>query len=278
MEDRLSDFDYHLPPELIAQSPAKPRDHSRLLLLDKQTGKMRHKRFDRIIDCLQLGDVLVVNDSRVFPARLLGHKAISGGRIEVFLLRKLRGSRWQCLVGGRAKPGQAIIFSFGLRATLLADRGDNTWEAEFNRSGREFNRILERAGQVPLPPYIKRTSRQAGDRKSYQTVFADARKSGSAAAPTAGLHFTKRLLRKIRAKGVRVVRITLHVGLGTFAPVKSEDLSRHKMHSEWASVSRQTIKAILAAKDSGRRVIAVGTTSCRALESLDWATLKRRAG
>ncbi len=277
MYDKLSDFDYYLPPELIAQSPAKPRDRSRLLLLDRQTGALRHERFDRIINFLSPGDVLVVNDSRVFPARLIGRKP-SGGRIEVFLLRRLGRGHWQCLVGGRARPSQELVFPAALRAVLLTDRGDNTWDVKFNLTGKAFEHILEKVGQVPLPPYIKRDKRRAEDKQSYQTVFADLRKSGSAAAPTAGLHFTPRLLKRIQSKGVKIVKITLHVGLGTFAPVKSEDISLHRMHSEWTSVSRQAIRDVLEAKKSGGRVIAVGTTSCRTLESLDWQKIRNQAG
>jgi S-adenosylmethionine:tRNA ribosyltransferase-isomerase len=293
----VSDFNYKLAPELIAQKPVRPRDHSRLLLLNKKTGTIKHKYFYDLIDCLKSGDLLVLNNSKVFPVRLIGRKAESGGAVEIFLHRKLSDSKasgniWECLVGGRIKEGQIVEFSSllntkkpvafssapllarsgGLKAEILKNNQDGTWQVKFNQSGTVFWKTINKIGVVPLPPYIKRDKKVAGDKENYQTVFADARKVGSAAAPTAGLHFTKGLLKKIKAKGVKIVYVTLHVGLGTFAPVKTEKISEHQMHSEFAEISAATIKAILAAKKSGGRIIPVGTTSCRVLESLDWSS------
>lgn len=267
----LSDFDYNLPPELIAQRPAKPRDHSRLLLLDKRTGKIAHRHFYDIVEYLRPGDLLVLNNSKVFPARLLGHKAETGGALEIFLHHKLSGGLWECLIGGRARVGLTVDFSQGLRAVIRKDNQDGTWRVKFNQSGPRFFKTLNRIGLVPLPPYIKRDKKVAGDRENYQTVYADAHQVGSVAAPTAGLHFTRALLKKIKARGVKIVTVTLHVGLGTFAPVKVENIDEHKMHSEFTAVSAATIRAILKTKKNGGRVIAVGTTSARTLESLDWA-------
>lgn len=273
-----SDFDYELPAELIAQKPARPRDCSRLLLLDKESGEISHHRFYEISDYLKKGDVLVLNDSKVFPARLLGHKEGTGGAVEIFLHKKKEHGEWECLVGGRVREGLKIEFSRNpLQATLLKDNGDGTWRVGFNLSGKKFWQAIERVGIVPLPPYIKRDGKQASDKDNYQTVFADPHKVGSAAAPTAGLHFTERLLKKIRAKGVKIVFVTLHVGLGTFAPVKAEKITEHKMHSEFAEISAKAAKEILEARASGRRIIAVGTTSCRTLESADWKKFASQA-
>jgi len=267
----VKDFDYHLPSELIAQKPAKPRDRSRLLLLNKKNGAISHHHFFEIIDYLHAGDILVLNNSKVFPARLLGHKAATGGAVEIFLHKKIKADIWECLVGGRAREGLAVVFPKSkLEATLIKDNQDATWQIKFNLAGNNFWRAIEKVGLVPLPPYIKRDCKTASDKNNYQTVFADAHKVGSAAAPTAGLHFTRSLLKKIKDKGVKIVTITLHVGLGTFAPVKTDKISDHKMHSEFAEISAKTIRDILEAKRSGGRIIAVGTTSSRTLESVNW--------
>jgi len=292
MVNQLSDFDYHLPSELIAQQPMKPRDHSRLLLLDRKTGTLTHRHFYNLLDYLRPGDLLVLNNSKVFPARLLGQKKITGGQVEVFLHQpqKKIGQKkniWECLVGGRAQEGLEITFSLKrklivssqtqlLRAKLLKNNQDGTWQVEFNLKGQKFWRIVRRIGEVPLPPYIKRTNQLVSDRQNYQTVFADKRRVGSAAAPTAGLHFTKNLLKKIQARGVKIRYLTLHVGLGTFAPVKTKNINKHKMHREFISVSASTIREIKRTKQVGGRIIAVGTTSCRALESLDWERLRKQ--
>jgi S-adenosylmethionine:tRNA ribosyltransferase-isomerase len=286
---KVKDFDYHLPAELIAQQPQKPRDYSRLLLLNKKTGAMEHKCFHDLVDYLKPGDLLVLNNSKVFPARLIGHKAETGGLIEVFLHKKLPsrqaidsatsdqapfGNLWECLLGGRIKEGLNIDFSCGLRAEVIKNNNDGTWRVGFNFRDKKFWTTVNKIGLVPLPPYIKRGQKNAHDKNNYQTVYADDAKVGSVAAPTAGLHFTKSLLKKIKARGVKIAYVTLHVGLGTFAPVKTEKIKEHKMHGERAEISASTIRDILAAKKAGGRVIAVGTTSCRTLEALNFRELK----
>jgi S-adenosylmethionine:tRNA ribosyltransferase-isomerase len=268
----VSDFDYHLPPELIAQKPVRPRDSSRLLVLDKATGALEHRHFKDILDYLRSGDLLVLNNSKVFPARLIGRKMLSGGKVEIFLHKKLGVDLWECLVGGRVKDGIVVEFvtgkkTSGLRAEIMKNNNDGTWQVKFNLSGDKFFKVINKIGIVPLPPYIKRGKKKASDKENYQTVFADAHQVGSVAAPTAGLHFTKSLLKKIKAQGVNIEYVTLHVGLGTFAPVKTEKITEHKMHSEFAAISAKTIKAIARTKKTGGRVIAAGTTSCRTLES-----------
>jgi S-adenosylmethionine:tRNA ribosyltransferase-isomerase len=270
---KLQDFDYNLPPELIAQKPVSPRDKSRLLVLDKTSGAIEHRHFFDLPGYLKAGDILVVNNSKVFPARLIGRKKITGGKLEVFLLHPTTQPEiWQCLIGGRATAGIELNFGKNLAAKILKNNNDGTWEVEFNKKGGAMMKIVEQVGQVPLPPYIKRKG--AGlknlrrDQKTYQTVYAAANKIGSAAAPTAGLHFTPRLLRQIRKMGVEILPVTLHVGLGTFQPVKTENLGGHKMHSEFMEIKKGVLKKILAAKKSGRRIIAVGTTSARTLETL----------
>lgn len=277
MNYKVADFDYNLPLELIAQKPIRPRDHSRLLLLNKENGGIEHRHFGDIINYLQPGDLLVLNNSKVFPARLIGFKAGTGGTVEIFLHKKISTDCWECLVGGRVKEGLIINFSRKLTAEIIKNNGDGTWEVKFNQSGPRFWQTIDKIGLVPLPPYIKRNKKTASDKNNYQTVFADNHKVGSVAAPTAGLHFTKNLLKKIKSKGVKIVYVTLHVGLGTFAPVKTEKIFEHKMHREFAEIKAQTLKEILETKKAGGRVIAVGTTSCRTLESLDWIRLKREA-
>ncbi|MFA5886762.1 MAG: tRNA preQ1(34) S-adenosylmethionine ribosyltransferase-isomerase QueA [Patescibacteria group bacterium] len=288
---KVSDFDYYLPSELIAQNPARPRDHSRLLVLNRKTGAISHQHFFNIGNYLRPGDLLVLNNSKVFPARLLGYKKETGGAVEIFLHRQLstrgRNNLWECLIGGRVKSGTFILLkkrvgpsfksiSTELQAEIIKDNGDGTWQVRFNITGQKFFRVINKIGEIPLPPYIKRARRLASDRPNYQTVFADNHRIGSAAAPTAGLHFTKDLLKKIKAQGVKIEYVTLHVGLGTFAPVKADKIIDHKMHSELAIVSAKTKREILKIKRAGGRVIAVGTTSCRTLESLDWG--KRLGG
>jgi S-adenosylmethionine:tRNA ribosyltransferase-isomerase len=289
---RVQDFDYYLPPELIAQQPVKPRDHSRLLLLNRKKSKVIHRHFFDLPDYLNSGDLLVLNNSKVFPARLIGYKKQTGGQVEIFLHRAIKkisnaagaANIWECLVGGRAKEGLEINFynsnlksRMMLVAVIIKNNQDGTWQVKFNKSGPEFWRVVNKIGEVPLPPYIKRSKQLASDKKSYQTVFADSQQIGSAAAPTAGLHFTKYLLKKIKARGVKVSYVTLHVGLGTFAPVKVDKISDHRMHSEFAAVSAATIREIIKTKERGGRVIAVGTTSCRTLESLNWADIKKES-
>lgn len=270
----LNDFDYNLPLELIAQEQAKPRDHSRLLLLDKKTGEINHRHFFDIVDYLRKGDLLVLNNSKVFPARLIGHKKETGGEVEIFLHHKDSNNIWECLLGGRVKEGLVISFSNQLEAELMKNNNDGTWQVTFNISGENFWRTINKIGEVPLPPYIKRNKQVLADKKNYQTVFASDAKVGSVAAPTAGLHLTKKLLKKIQAKGVKIAYLTLHVGLGTFAPVKEAKINDHKMHSEFMEVKKKTLKALKETKESGGRIVAVGTTSCRSLESLDWEAIK----
>ena len=271
----VKDFDYNLPPELIAQKPARPRDHSRLLLLNKGTGEINHEHFYNIVDHLKKGDLLVLNNSKVFPARLHGHKKDTGGIIEIFLHKKCEPNIWECLLRGKIKEGLIIQLSKNLEAEVLKNNNDSTWQVKFNLSGQNFWSAINKIGEVPLPPYIKRNKQLSSDKNNYQTVFAADNKIGSAAAPTAGLHLTKDLLKKIKAKGVKVVAVTLHVGLGTFAPMKTEKILEHKMHSEFIEVDGATLKSVLTTRKTQGRVIAVGTTSCRALESIDWEKIKK---
>lgn len=267
MKYSLSDFDYNLPADLIAQQPIKPRDHSRLLLLNKKSEKIEHKYFYNLVDSLKPGDLLILNNSKVYPARLIGHKKDTGGKIEIFLHHDLGRGIWECLVGGRAKIGTIIEFPHKLTAEIIKNNNEGTWQVKFNLSGSKFFALINKIGLVPLPPYIKRDHKLNSDKNNYQTVYAAKNKVGSAAAPTAGLHFTKNLLNKIQAKGVKIKYITLHVGLGTFSPVKTENILEHKMHPEFVSISYETIKEIIKTKKALGRVIAVGTTSARTLEA-----------
>jgi len=261
---KTSDFWYDLPEELIAQTPLAQRDSSRLLVLDRFSGEVQHKHFYDIIDYLQPGDCLVMNDSRVLPARLLGHRP-TGGAAEVLLLRDLGGKKWECLCkpGRKMQIGSEVIFGDGeLTATVVDVREDGNRVVEFRYEGI-FLEVLERLGKMPLPPYIKA---ELADQERYQTVYS--KEVGSAAAPTAGLHFTQDLLDKIQKKGVKTAFVTLHVGLGTFRPVKAENISEHHMHSELCMMSAETAALLNNTKASGGRIICVGTTSCRTLESL----------
>ncbi len=258
-------FDFDLPERLIAQHPLPERTASRLLVLDKRTGATAHRQFVDLIEYLKPGDVLVVNDSRVLPARLIGEKADTGAKIEVLLLKTLGDDRWETLVkpGKRVKPGTEIVFGDGsLRCICEATTEAGGRIVRFSYAGI-FYEVLERLGSMPLPPYIHA---QLEDRERYQTVYA--RERGSAAAPTAGLHFTREYLEKVQAKGVKLAFLTLHVGLGTFRPVSSDKVEEHTMHSEYYEIPAETAEAVNAAKASGGRVIAVGTTSCRTLETV----------
>ena len=266
MTYHLSDFDYHLPPERIAQEAVSPRDHSRLLVLDSASGEIVHQHFFDLPKFLKPGDLLIVNDSKVFPARLLGKKKSSGGAIEIFLHQELSADTWECLVKGKVKPQLEIEIAPNFFATIL-EADDNSWRVKFNLGGEELMAAIFQFGKTPLPPYIKSQHDENYERARYQTVYADDGKLGSVAAPTAGLHFTPDLLKKIKDGGVEIAPVTLHVGLGTFLPVKTENLSEHKMHSEYAEISLETIEKIIKVKKEGRRVIAVGTTACRTLES-----------
>lgn len=261
---KTHDFWFDLPEELIAQTPLQQRDSSRLLKLDRVTGAVTHKHFYDIIDELRPGDCLVMNDSRVLPARLLGRRP-TGGAAEVLLLRDLGDNRWECLCkpGRKMQVGSEVIFGDGeLTATVREVKADGNRIVEFHYKGI-FLEVLERLGKMPLPPYIKA---ELADQERYQTVYS--REVGSAAAPTAGLHWTKELLDKAREKGVKTAFVTLHVGLGTFRPVKAENILEHHMHSELCMMSAETADILNETKAAGGRVICVGTTSCRTLESL----------
>ena len=262
---KKSDFYYDLPEELIAQTPLEKRDTSRLMVLDKKTGQVQHKHFYDIIDYLQEGDCLVINDTKVIPARLYGQKTGTGGAVEVLLLKDLGDSRWECIVypGRRLKEGANITFGDG-RLTATIDKVLETGNRiiSFHYEGI-FLEILEELGEMPLPHYIKE---HLSDPDRYQTVYC--REPGSAAAPTAGLHFTPELMERIREKGVVFAPVTLHVGLGTFRPVKEEEITDHVMHSEQYFITPQSAETINQARQSGHRVIAVGTTSCRTLETV----------
>jgi len=261
---KTHDFWYELPEELIAQTPLQQRDSSRLLVLDRETGCIAHKHFYDIIDYLHPGDCLVMNDSRVLPARLLGHRP-TGGAVELLLLRDLGDKKWECLAkpGRKLQPGQEVIFGNGeLTATITAICADGNREVQFHYDGI-FLEVLEQLGKMPLPPYIKE---ELHDQERYQTVYS--KQVGSAAAPTAGLHFTEDLLERIRQKGVKTAFVTLHVGLGTFRPVKADVVTEHHMHSELCMISRETADILNDTRSNGGRIICVGTTSCRTLESL----------
>lgn len=258
-----SDFYYNLPEELIAQTPVEPRDHSRMLVYDRETGEIEHKHFYDIIDYLKAGDVLVINNTKVLPARIYGVKEGTGAKIEFLLHKRIRLDEWEVLVkpAKKATVGAVIRFSDELTATVTGYIGEGLRTVRFSYDG-VFEDILSRVGEMPLPHYIHE---RLSDGTRYQTVYA--RESGSSAAPTAGLHFTPELLQKIKDKGVEVVKVLLHVGLGTFRPVKAENILDHKMHSEYYCVTPEAAAAVNKAKAEGRRVIAVGTTSVRTLES-----------
>lgn len=263
---RLSDFDYKLPAQLIAQKPISPRDHSRLMVLDKKKKSILHRHFFDLPDYLQKGDVLVLNNTKVFPARLIGKRKDTGGKVEIFLLREIKKGEWEVLVGNlKNKLGQTIVFNKNLECRIVKRIDESVWQVKFNKSGKVFDKIIHSLGQVPLPPYIKNNQAKSVLQKEYQTVFA--KEKGSVAAPTAGFHFTKGLLAKLKKNGVQIEYVTLHVGLGTFQSVKESNILKHKMHSEWASVDVKTAKRLNKAKKENKRVVAVGTTSARTLES-----------
>ena len=262
---KTHDFYYDLPKERIAQTPVEPRDHSRLLVMDRFTGKMEHRHFYDIVDYLHPGDLLVINDSRVLPARLYGYKEDTGAHMELLLLEQKENMVWECLAkpGKKAKPGVKLIFGDGLLVGEVVEvKEDGNRMVKFTCNGN-FYSVLDQIGQMPLPPYI---TEKLQDKERYQTVYS--KELGSAAAPTAGLHFTPDLMDKIRAMGVDFASVTLHVGLGTFRPVKAQEVTEHKMHSEHCLLPKETAEKILKTKANGGRVIAVGTTSCRTLESV----------
>ena len=261
---KKSDFYFDLPEELIAQTPLEKRDASRLMCLNKYTGEIQHRHFWELRELLQPGDCLVLNDSRVLPARLLGHRLSSGGACEVLLLTDKGDNVWECLVrpGKKLRPGAQLSFGDGeLTAEIVSEVSGGNRLVRFHYSGI-FLEILERLGKMPLPPYIKAELR---DSERYQTVYS--REVGSAAAPTAGLHFTRELLDAIASDGVQVKYVTLHVGLGTFRPVKEDEIEDHEMHAEYCVIPEDTARAVTETRRRGGRVVAVGTTSCRTLES-----------
>lgn len=262
---KTHDFYYDLPKERIAQTPVEPRDHSHLLVMDRFTGEMEHRHFYDIVDYLHPGDLLVINDSRVLPARLYGYKEDTGAHMELLLLEQKENMVWECLAkpGKKAKPGVKLIFGDGLLVGEVVEvKEDGNRMVKFTCDGN-FYSVLDQIGQMPLPPYI---TEKLQDKERYQTVYS--KELGSAAAPTAGLHFTPELMDKIRAMGVDFASVTLHVGLGTFRPVKAQEVTEHKMHSEHCLLPKETAEKILKTKANGGRVIAVGTTSCRTLESV----------
>lgn len=262
---KTDDFDYYLPENLIAQTPLEKRDESRMMVLDRHTGAIEHKHFYDIIDYLNKGDVLVLNNTKVIPARLFGVKENTEAHIEILLLKNIKDNTWECLAkpAKRVKEGTIISFGDGLlkaKCTMIGEEGIR--HLDFIYDGI-FYEILDKLGTMPLPPYIKE---KLEDQDRYQTVYA--KEEGSAAAPTAGLHFTEDLLNKIKAKGINICYITLHVGLGTFRPVNVEDVTKHKMHSEFYTMNQETTQILNTAKKEGRRVISVGTTTTRTLETI----------
>ncbi|GKU23843.1 tRNA preQ1(34) S-adenosylmethionine ribosyltransferase-isomerase QueA [Clostridium folliculivorans] len=262
---KASDFYFDLPEELIAQIPLEERDSSRLMVLDKDSGEIEHKIFHDVLDYFNEGDTLVLNNTRVLPARLIGEKEASKGKIEFLLLKRVDNDRWECLAkpGKRAKVGTKFTFGDGKLTAVVKDIAEEGNRIiEFSYDGI-FEQVLDELGQMPLPPYIHE---KLEDKERYQTVYS--KEKGSAAAPTAGLHFTKELLEEIKQRGVNVVYLTLHVGLGTFRPVKVEDVENHNMHSEFYQLSKETAEIINNTKKAGKRVIAVGTTSTRTLETI----------
>ena len=274
-ELKKSDFYFELPEELIAQDPLEDRSASRLLVLDKETGEVSHHIFREVVDYLRPGDCLVLNNTKVIPARLLGFREGTGAHVEVLLLKRREGDGWETLVrpGKKCRPGTRLVFGDGLlKAEVLETVEEGNRLIHFEYQGI-WEELLDKLGEMPLPPYI---THKLQDRSRYQTVYA--KYEGSAAAPTAGLHFTRELLEKIEQKGVHIVYVTLHVGLGTFRPVKEENVLEHHMHSEFYQVSGEAAEQINAVKEQGGRVICVGTTSCRTLESAAGEDGRVRAG
>lgn len=262
---KTADFDFYLPDELIAQHPIQKRDTSRMMVLDRKTGDIEHKHFSNIIDYLNEDDILVLNDTKVIPARLIGIKEETNAHIEILLLKKTKNDNWECLVkpAKRVKVGSVISFGDGLlKAKCISIGDEGIRELEFIYEGL-FYEILDKLGTMPLPPYIKE---KLEDKDRYQTVYA--KNIGSAAAPTAGLHFTKELLDKIQKKNIKICYITLHVGLGTFRPVSVDDVKNHKMHSEYYSMTSEVADILNDAKKNNKRIIAVGTTTTRTLETI----------
>lgn len=259
---KLSDFDYNLPKELIAQYPAEKRTDSKLLIIERKSQKIQHKKFPDIIDYINPSDVLVLNDTKVFPARLFGKKAKTLGKVEILLLERINKNSYKALIKPGPKGGQRLNIDFGKNGASAFKDGENSI-IEFDSNG-ELQGFIEKSGQIPLPPYIKRKPEDI-DRERYQTVYAE--KSGAIAAPTAGLHFTDEILKSVKDKGVNVIKITLHVGYGTFKPVTCDNVKEHKMEKEYFEISKDSAARLNEARSNGGRVFCVGTTTCRALES-----------
>ncbi len=268
---KLDDFDYKLPVELIAQAPAARRDQSRLLVLERESGNIKPKKFSNILDFLNKGDLLVLNNSKVFPARIFGKKESTGGTVEILLNHQIDSNTWE-VIGKNLKKGARIKFADSSLIACVLEKKEQTAIIFFNLSDEKFISEVEKIGHIPLPPYIKRTEKQRNrrtvkqDQNRYQTVYA--KEKGSVAAPTAGLHFTEDLLNKISRKGINIAYLTLHVGIGTFAPVKTENIKDHIMHEEYYTISYNVIQNIIDTKKAGKRVVAVGTTTTRVLEAL----------
>ncbi len=266
---RLIDFDFNLPQNLIAQKPATPRDSARLMALNRKTGIIEHKLFFQLPNFLQKGDLVIFNNSKVIPARLRGTRE-TGGKIEILLLRQENASTWEALLNKKVLPEKKIFLAnnFWAKITKLPT-GNKKWLIKFNIEGAHFKKMLNKYGEMPLPPYIKKSEYKDKEvKRQYQTIYAKPTQDKSVAAPTAGLHFTKRLLTKLKKKGIELEYITLHVGLGTFMPVRAQNIKEHKMHPEQVEIKSQVLKKIRQAKKEGRRIISVGTTATRALESL----------
>lgn len=264
----LSDFDYELPEKLIADYPAEPRDESRLLILDKSNNQIIHDKFFNLSKYLQAGDILVLNNSKVYPARLVGEKKETGGKVEILLNHEMLDGEWEVL-GKGLKIGATIIFKNSSLECEVIEQNDNCYTVKFSLDGESFFDEVEKIGNVPIPPYIesKRVagdSRRKSDKENYQTVYAKER--GSVAAPTAGLHFTEKVFSDLSKRGVVVEELTLHVGIGTFAPVKVDDITKHQIHREFFSINKEVVSKLIAAKAAGRRIVTVGTTSTRVLE------------
>ncbi len=263
---KLSEFNYNLPSEMIAQHLASPRDASKLMLVDYQTGKISNHIFKELPDFLKQGDVLVFNNTKVFPARLYGQKKETNGKIQIFLLTQHKNNIWNVLVGNRRKHlGLEIIFSPQLKGKLIKQIDASVWQIKFNVSGKKLEKLIDDCGQVPIPPYIKHPDSPAKLKQEYQTIYAQ--KRGSVAAPTAGFHFTKQILNKLKKQGVVFKYITLHVGLGTFEPVKEERIEKHQIHSEFGILDKDTADYLNQARKNGQRIIIVGTTTVRVMEA-----------
>lgn len=271
---RLKQFDYNLEKELIAKQPASPRDLARLLVYNRMNKKSVHTRFNKIGDFLQKGDVLVLNNTKVIPARLIGKKLSRlslddfelGRKFKVLLLEEKNKNIWTALIDGRGRElGVGLFFSKELKGEIVKKKQGGIWEIKFNKSGKKLQNLILKLGQMPLPPYIKQEKYKKENKDWYQTIYA--KHFGSVAAPTAGLHFTDRLLKRLNKNGIQLEYITLHVGMGTFLPVKTEDIKKHKIHKEFASIDKATAKRLNQAKKEGRRIIAIGTTSARSLEA-----------